>query len=258
MTSTADFYDFLAERYNARARFARSLQDIFNYQPEFEMIEDMILSNGGIINGAVPCIVNPDSYFNFEAQLAFELLLTMPKPKSGKPKALEIGQGVGQALQRLDLLGFDTTGVELSKKMCELSQKNSPNSKIINADILDLKIPDASFDIIFAHSVICLLKYYDGVKLIEKIKKWLKPHGFLFLSTGQYPEDFEGHVSKSDLSFGKIPETNMTRFKHHYSKESLLKLLGIVCDMDVAYRYLMRDGGPGTERLFQNCICRRR
>jgi len=127
--------------------------------------------------------VGTEAFFEDLAEYRFDKLHYLPKVVDfngyrGK-KVLEIGCGTGIDLIRFARGGARVTGVDLSQTAIELAKKYfayknlKADLKIMNGE--DLKFPDNSFDMIYAHGV---LQYTaDARKMVAEAFRVLKPDG---------------------------------------------------------------------------------
>lgn len=130
-------------------------------------------------------------------------------------KMLEIGPGVGTLLKIFEKKGFRTTAVELSENMASLACENSSNSVIINNNILEINFMPKQFDFILAMAVIHNFPEEDLIKLLDKIKVWLKDDGFFILDTTNNQVNETGFFEKEDYN------NNVVRYRRKWKKEDL-------------------------------------
>ena len=130
-------------------------------------------------------------------------------------KMLEIGPGIGTLLKLFEEKGFRTTAVELSKNMASLACENSGNSVIINGNILEIEFMPKQFDFILAMAVIHNFPQEDLIKLLDKIKKWLKKDGYFILDTTNNKITETGFFEKEDYN------NNVVRYRRKWNKEDL-------------------------------------
>ena len=130
-------------------------------------------------------------------------------------KMLEIGPGVGTLLKIFEEKGFRTTAVELSENMASLACENSSNSVIINNNILEINFMPKQFDFILAMAVIHNFPEEDLIKLLDKIKVWLKDDGFFILDTTNNQVTETGFFEKEDYN------NNVVRYRRKWKKEDL-------------------------------------
>lgn len=130
-------------------------------------------------------------------------------------KMLEIGPGVGTLLKIFEEKGFRTTAVELSENMASLACENSSNSVIINNNILEINFMPKQFDFILAMAVIHNFPEEDLIKLLDKIKVWLKDDGFFILDTTNNQVTETGFFEKEDYN------NNVVRYRIKWKKEDL-------------------------------------
>jgi ubiquinone/menaquinone biosynthesis C-methylase UbiE len=128
----------------------------------------------------------PESYWStdyfeykpdyFRSQ-AFKAKSFIHSPIHGKPKALDIGCGIGKAIKTLNDAGFEAWGLEPSSSFHEkaLQFTGLNNVQLLNTSAEDATLPDSFFDFItfgavfehLAHPKLCL----------QRALRWLKPGG---------------------------------------------------------------------------------
>lgn len=154
---------------------------------------------------------------NEDANKFYDILqeLVLNKKNSNISKMLEIGPGVGTLLKIFEEKGFRTTAVELSENMASFACENSINSVIINNNILEINFMPNQFDFILAMAVIHNFPEEDLIKLLDKIKLWLKDDGFFILDTTNNPITETGFFEKEDYN------NNVVRYRRKWKKEDL-------------------------------------
>ena len=158
---------------------------------------------------------------NEGANKFYEILqeFVLNKKNEGISKMLEIGPGVGTLLKIFEEEDFRTTAVELSENMASLACENSSNSVIINANILDINFMPKQFDFILAMAVIHNFPEDDLIKLLNKIKLWLKDDGYFILDTTNNSITETGFFEKEDYN------NNVVRYRRKWKKEDLEKFM---------------------------------
>jgi len=102
-------------------------------------------------------------------------------PQEGKGlKLLDSGCGTGHHMADLRRRGYEVTGVDASKEMLEHARANNPDSVVLEADVDDVPLPDASFDIILSIEVLRHLP--SSAKSISEKARLLKPGGFCLVT----------------------------------------------------------------------------
>ncbi|KAJ7144803.1 S-adenosyl-L-methionine-dependent methyltransferase [Mycena crocata] len=93
---------------------------------------------------------------------------------------LELGCGAGvPCTQLLVENGLNVTGNDISAAQIALAREHVPKATFIQGDMLGLDFAPASFDAVLAfYSIFHLPKEEQGL-MIEKIRGWLKPGGWL-------------------------------------------------------------------------------
>lgn len=132
--------------------------------------------------------------------------------------ALELGAGTGQFLKILEDNNFSTTAIEFSNEMIKYIKKNSPNTKVINKNILEVTLNE-KFDLIVAMAFIHCFDEEDLIEILKKINKWLKNDGFFAICTTIHNKTDEGYFEKKDY------DNNKLRFRKKWSKSDLEELL---------------------------------
>lgn len=105
--------------------------------------------------------------------------------------------------------------MELSENMASLACENSSNSVIINNNILEINFMPKQFDFILAMAVIHNFPEEDLIKLLDKIKVWLKDDGFFILDTTNNQVTETGFFEKEDYN------NNVVRYRRKWKKEDL-------------------------------------
>ncbi|KAJ7135316.1 S-adenosyl-L-methionine-dependent methyltransferase [Mycena filopes] len=96
---------------------------------------------------------------------------------------LELGCGAGvPATQVLVEHGLNVTGNDISAAQVALARQHVPKATFVQGDMLALDFPPASLDAVLAfYSIFHLPKEEQGL-MVEKIRGWLKPGGWLLLN----------------------------------------------------------------------------
>lgn len=97
-------------------------------------------------------------------------------------QVLEIGLGQGSEAEQLIRRGAVWTGVDLTEEAVErtgtrLALRKLPHQGVLQASVLDLPFPDASFDVVFSHGVLHHVPDILGAQ--REIRRVLKPEGQL-------------------------------------------------------------------------------
>ncbi|KAJ7508412.1 S-adenosyl-L-methionine-dependent methyltransferase [Mycena galericulata] len=93
---------------------------------------------------------------------------------------LELGCGAGvPATQVLIEHGLNVTGNDISAAQIALAREHIPKATLIQGDMLTLDFAPASFDAVLGFYSIFHLPKEEQVLMIEKIRGWLKPGGWL-------------------------------------------------------------------------------
>ncbi len=90
-------------------------------------------------------------------------------------KILDVGCGPGFSMEVLIEKGFETVGIDLSKKMIEEAKRKKLNVKL--ADMRDIPFEDESFDGILSISALQWIERKDLKKVAKEFFRVLKPGG---------------------------------------------------------------------------------
>lgn len=106
---------------------------------------------------------------------------------------LELGCGAGAPTTRHLAQRFALTGVDLSARQIALARANVPTATCVQADIVALSFPPASFAAVAAFYTITHIPRDKHAALFATIHQWLQPGGLLVasLSSGGGAGDVE-------------------------------------------------------------------
>jgi len=111
---------------------------------------------------------------------AFELLQQLDAPR-----ILDIGCGQGEPtlelarLSKGEIIGMDTNQGDLDELTRKIEKSGlSDRVHVVNGSMLDIKLPDESFDVIWSEGSIQFIGFEKG---LEEWRRLLKPSGFLVI-----------------------------------------------------------------------------
>lgn len=111
-------------------------------------------------------------YFAREIDVAKRLIGFKPGMK-----ALDVGVGLGKAMQSLTHAGFDAWGIEPSTPFHQRAVERLGTDRIQLAAVENADFPEASFDFITFGAV--LEHLYSPSAALERVARWLKPGGII-------------------------------------------------------------------------------
>ena len=103
------------------------------------------------------------------------LMIQVPYVQGGR--ILDVGCGNGFYLKWLKEHGWETYGVEISEKACQVAQKNC--LKVFNGELLEAKFPSNYFDVVVINQV--LEHVYSPNKYVREARRILKPNGLFIV-----------------------------------------------------------------------------
>jgi len=122
-------------------------------------------------------------YFSIPENYRSDLIAWMNTIQKTEPKSkiLDIGAGLGKGMITFNRHGYDAYGIEPSLPFYERAVEKmgiDPN-KLKLASVEDCEFEENMFDVIFFTAV--LEHLYEPSEIINKIMKWLKPGGLVFI-----------------------------------------------------------------------------
>jgi ubiquinone/menaquinone biosynthesis C-methylase UbiE len=160
-----------------------------------------------------------------DVQLLQELVARLPKGA----KVLDAGCGAGVPVAKILSSFFDVTGVDFAQAQIEMARQLVPNAKFICHDIVDLNLPDASFDAVCSYYAIIHIPRQEHPKLLQNFHRMLKPGGLALLCLGanDIEHDIEENYHGSPMYWS------------HFDAETNLRLIGeagfeIILSKDIA------------------------
>jgi SAM-dependent methyltransferase len=94
---------------------------------------------------------------------------------------LDLGCGRGRWSREYASRGAHVTGVDISPDAIDLLAKEMPEHRFLCADIVALRFPDTSFDIVNSVTVLQHVPEANQRTALSLISQWLKPGGTLVL-----------------------------------------------------------------------------
>jgi ubiquinone/menaquinone biosynthesis C-methylase UbiE len=154
-------------------------------------------------------------------------------------RVLDLGCGAGIPVTRALAERFDVTGADFSEAQIRRARRNVPRARFLQADVMDLRFEDASFEAVVAFYMLFHLPLAAQRALLRRLQGWLVPGGHLLATLSRFHEE----PYTEDDFFG-VP-----MFWTNYSREEYEALLGELgfelLDAGVAGRgYVAAHAGP--------------
>ena len=125
-----------------------------------------------------------------DVQLLQELVRQLPRGA----KLLDAGCGAGVPVTKVLGEHFDVTGVDFAEAQIEMARQLVPEATFICHDIVDLDLPDGSFDAICSYYAIIHIPREEHAKLLQNFYRMLKPNRLALLCMGE--NDIEHDVEE--------------------------------------------------------------
>ncbi|MCY1405505.1 Malonyl-[acyl-carrier protein] O-methyltransferase [compost metagenome] len=107
---------------------------------------------------------------------------------------LDFGCGPGRDLKTFTQLGHIATGLDGAERFAEMARADS-GCEVWQQDFLELDLPDARFDGVFANAVLFHIPSQELPRVLRQLHATLKPGGVLFSSNprGENQEGWNGN-----------------------------------------------------------------
>jgi SAM-dependent methyltransferase len=99
-------------------------------------------------------------------------------------RILDAGCGAGIPVASTLSERFSVVGVDISERQIALARENVTNAEFIQADLVTLDLPDASFDAIVSYYAIIHVPREEHPVLLANFRRMLVPGGLLLVSMG--------------------------------------------------------------------------
>ena len=101
---------------------------------------------------------------------------------------LDLGCGCGiPAARFLTDCGHQVTGVDISEVQIDRARRLVPAASFLCADAAQVRLPPASFDAVVCLYALIHMPLAEQPPLLERIATWLRPGGWLLVTTGHEP-----------------------------------------------------------------------
>jgi ubiquinone/menaquinone biosynthesis C-methylase UbiE len=96
--------------------------------------------------------------------------------------ALDLGCGTGEQVTRRLASRYRVTGVDISPRSIELARQVLPGATLLVADMADVQLPPASFDLVTAFFSLIHVPREEHATVLRRIAGWLRPGGHVIVS----------------------------------------------------------------------------
>jgi ubiquinone/menaquinone biosynthesis C-methylase UbiE len=116
-------------------------------------------------------------------------------------KVLDAGCGAGVPVTNILSESFDVTGVDFAQTQIEMARQLVPNATFICHDVVDLDLPDGSFDAVCSYYAIIHIPRLDHQKLLRNFHRLLTSGGLALLCMGanDIEHDIDEHYHGSPM-----------------------------------------------------------
>lgn len=131
---------------------------------------------------------------------------------------LDVGCGVGLASRAFLNLGFQVTGIDVSRSSLEFAARRNPEAIFVCQDFLEFKGQEIA-DAIFACAFIHLFDETGAKLVLQKMYSLLKDTGVVFLATDHCA------ISKEGIFEKPFYRKKVKRFKRYWARQELEELV---------------------------------
>jgi ubiquinone/menaquinone biosynthesis C-methylase UbiE len=117
-----------------------------------------------------------------------ELELLLPRLAPGS-RVIDLGCGAGVPVAAMLARRHRVLGVDFSAEQIRRARANVPTAEFVEADLMSLVFPDASFDAAVAFYSIFHLPREEHEELLRRVQRWLVPGGHLLATVARVRED---------------------------------------------------------------------
>lgn len=107
---------------------------------------------------------------------------------AGPARILDLGCGPGRDLAAFAALGHEPVGLDGAARFCEMAREHS-GCEVLHQDMLAMKLPEASFDGIFANASLFHVPFQELPRVLEDLRVALRSNGVLFASNPRGDND---------------------------------------------------------------------
>lgn len=151
----------------------------------------------------------------YEKTFRMKADMVMGYKSSGR--CLEIGSAAGFFLKAMQEKGFEVTGVEVSSYVVEFARKELGLERVHNCMLKDAPLDVGAYDVVAMWDVIEHVS--DPIEELRRIRKLIKPDGFLFLQTQDIETRFAKLLGKKWQHFKHLEHI------HHFSPRTIKTVL---------------------------------
>lgn len=127
-------------------------------------------------------------------------------------RLLDLGCGTGHYMTMLAQRGFEVVGVDGADEMLAKARANNPEAEVLQGDVENIPLPDASFDYVICIEVLRYL--HNWPKCVQEMGRILKPGG-VCLATAMPLLNSNGYWFVNRLS-KLIPLGNLSRIQQEF------------------------------------------
>jgi SAM-dependent methyltransferase len=155
-------------------------------------------------------------------------------------RILDLGCGPGRDLKYFRSLGHEPVGLDGSRRFVDMARRYS-DCEVLHQDFLDLALPTARFDGIFANASLFHVPRQELPRVLDKLRDSLKSDGVLFSSNPRGPNQ-EGW--------------NGGRFGSYHDLEGWRHILTAASFVELAH-YYRPPGRPRAEQPWLATVWRK-
>ncbi len=119
-----------------------------------------------------------------------------------QPAVLEIGSGAAVRSSRILAERGRLVGIDLSAEQVRRARERLPEARFVHGDVMEAEFADGTFDAVVSFYVLNNLPREELGPLFERIRRWLRPGGYLLASLpGSDNPDWRGEWLGVEMFF---------------------------------------------------------
>jgi SAM-dependent methyltransferase len=154
---------------------------------------------------------------------------------------LDVGCGNGIPVTQALATQHRVTGVDLSAQQLILARQNAPTATFLQADVMTLDVPPATFDVVVAFYTLLHVPRQEQAQLLQQIYSWLRPNGLLLATMGA--------IDLADRTFDNWLDLGQPMFFSHFDADTNRRLIR-ACGYTVLDDEIVPENDRGSEVEF--------
>ncbi len=145
-----------------------------------------------------------------------------------------VGCGTGRDMRSFANKGFDLYGIDVSRNMAKIAERNVPEAKIMVGDFLTKRF-SRKFDGVSMTAFVHLFPKRDERLIIKKVASILVPGGYCIMTTAMHSKPKEGYAQKR-----RYRNVSAKRFRRFWTTDEFVNSVKNVEGLELVDFYLKK------------------